>query len=88
MTKQDAYKIVYNDILNRDIGLFLGRFDAKNGKHEFMHGIGTLMDFIAYESSEADYDNFQEIWFENFQKSILIKQKKYDIIGSKSEERK
>ena len=35
-----------------------------------MHGIGTLMDFIAYESSEADYDDFQEIWFENFQKSI------------------
>ena len=29
MTKQDAYRIVYNDILNRDIGLFLGRFDAK-----------------------------------------------------------
>lgn len=70
MTKQDAYKIVYNDILNRDIGLFLGRFDAKNGKHEFMYGIGTLMDFIAYESSEADYDNFQKIWLENFQKSI------------------
>lgn len=63
MTKQDAYKIVYNDILNRDIGLFLGRLNGK-------HGIGTLMDFIAYESSEADYDNFQEIWFENFQKSI------------------
>ena len=70
MTKQDAYKIVYNDILNRDIGLFLGRFDAKNGKSEFMYGIATLMDFIAYESSEADYDDFQEIWFENFQKSI------------------
>ena len=70
MTKQDAYRIVYNDILNRDIGLFLGRFDAKNGKSEFMYGIGTLMDFIAYESSEADYDDFQKIWFENFQKSI------------------
>ena len=69
MTKQEAYKIVYNDILNRDIGLFLGRFDAKNGKPEFMYGISTLMEFIAYESSEKDYD-FQEIWFENFQKSI------------------
>ena len=69
-TKQDAYKIVYNDILNRDIGLFLGRFDAKNGKSEFMYGIATLMDFIAYESSEADYDDFQKIWSENFQKSI------------------
>ena len=70
MTKQEAYKIVYNDILNRDIGLFLGRFDAKNGKPEFMYGISTLMEFIAYESSKKDYDDFQEIWFENFQKSI------------------
>ena len=70
MTKQDAYRIVYNDILNRDIGLFLGRFDAKNGKSEFMYGIATLIDFISYESSEADYDDFQKIWSENFQKSI------------------
>lgn len=70
MTKQDAYRIVYNDILNRDIGLFLGRFDAKNGKIEFMHGISVLMDFISFESSEADYEDFQKIWYENFQKSI------------------
>ena len=70
MTKQEAYRIVYNDILNRDIGLFLGKFDAKNGKPEFMYGISTLMDFIAYESSEADYEDFQKLWFENFQKSI------------------
>lgn len=70
MTKQEAYKIVYNDILNRDIGLFLGSFDAKNGKSEFMHGINTLMEFIAYESSKKDYDGFQKIWFDNFQKSI------------------
>ena len=70
MTKQEAYRIVYNDILNRGIGLFLGQFDAKNGKPEFMYGISTLMDFIAYESSEKDYDDFQKIWFENFQKSI------------------
>ena len=34
MTKQDAYKIVYNDILNLYIGLFVGLFDAKNGSHE------------------------------------------------------
>lgn len=70
MTKQDAYRIVYNDILNRDIGLFLGRFDAKNGKPEFMYGISTVMEFIALECSEEDYEDFQQIWFENFQKSI------------------
>lgn len=70
MTKQEAYKIVYNDILNRDIGLFLGRFDAKNGDPKFIYGISTVMEFIALECSEKDYDDFQKIWFENFQKSI------------------
>ena len=75
MTKQDAYKIVYNDILNRDIGLFLGRFDAKNGMPEFMYGISTLMEFIAYESGETNYYDFQKIWFENFQKSIYNAEK-------------
>ena len=70
MTKQEAYKIVYNDILNRDIGLFLGRFDAKNGDPKFIYGISTVMEFIALEYSEKDYDDFQKIWFENFQKSI------------------
>lgn len=34
MTKQDAYKIVYNDILNRDIGLFLGRFDTETTRRK------------------------------------------------------
>lgn len=70
MTKQDAYRIVYNDILNRDIGLFLGEFDAKNGDFGFMNGIGTVMEFIALEVSEADYEDFQKIWLENLKKSI------------------
>ena len=70
MTKQDAYRIVYNDILNRDVRMFLGTFDAKNGSNEFMHGIATVMEFIAYECSEADYESFQEIFFKNFQESL------------------
>lgn len=70
MTKQEAYNIVYNDIINRGVGLFCGRFDAVHGRHEFMHGISTVMDFIAFESSEQDYENFQEIWSTNFQESI------------------
>lgn len=70
MTKQDAYRIVYNDILNRDIGLFVGHFDAVNGNREFMYGISTVMEFIALESSEADYNAFQDIWYKNFQESL------------------
>lgn len=70
MTKQEAYKIVYNDILSRDIGLFVGKFDAIHGSEQFMFGISALMDFIAFESSEADYEDFQKIFYSNFQKSI------------------
>lgn len=70
MTKQDAYRIVYNDILNRGIGLFTGTFDAKNGNEKYMYGINAVMEFLAYESSEQDYEDFQNIWDENFQKSL------------------
>lgn len=70
MTKQDAYRIVYNDILNRDVRLFLGCFDAKNGSKNYMHGIETVMEFIAYECSEAEHESFQEIFFKNFQESL------------------
>lgn len=70
MDKRDAYRIVYNDILNLGVGLFVGKFDAKHGSENFMHGIATVMDHIAYESSEADYESFQKIWLDNFQKSL------------------
>lgn len=70
MNTKDAYRIVYNDIMNRGGGLFQGVFDAKNGKKSFMYGISTVMEFIAYEVGEKELENFQDIFFENFQKSI------------------
>lgn len=70
MTKQDAYRIVYNDILNHGCELFQGTFDARNGSKDFMHGICTLMECIAYQVSEQDYKDFNKIWCENFQKSL------------------
>ena len=30
-TLQNAYKIVYDDIVNSGVGLFTGNFDSKNG---------------------------------------------------------
>lgn len=70
MTKQDAYRIVYNDILNCGCGLFQGKFDARNGNDKFMYGINTVMELIAYNVSEQDYEDFQEIWHKNFEKSL------------------
>lgn len=67
---QNAYKIVYDNIVNSDVGLFTGNFDSKNGSKNFMYGIYTVMEFIAYNASEQDYDDFEEIWYKNFTKSI------------------
>ena len=68
-TLQNAYKLVYNDMVKCG-GLFVGQFDAKNGNKEFMYGIGTIMEFIALNAGEEIYDDFEKIWSENFEKSL------------------
>lgn len=69
-TLQNAYKLVYDDIVNSGVGLFTGNFDSKNGNKNFMYGICTVMEFIAYNASEQDWKDFEEIWFKNFIKSL------------------
>ena len=68
-TIQDAYRIVYNDILNSGCDLLVGKYDAKNGNEKFMYGISTVMEFIAYRVSEADGDAFSDLFVKNMIKS-------------------
>ena len=68
-TLQNAYKLVYNDMVKCG-GLFVGRFDAKNGNKNFMYGIGTVREFIALSAGEEIYDDFEKIWSESFEKSL------------------
>lgn len=68
-TVQDAYRIVYNDILNKDIGLFLGKFDAKHGDFPFMFGIETVMEFIAKNVSDEDGKDFTTLFIDNLKAS-------------------
>lgn len=68
-TLQNAYRLVYNDMVKCG-GLFVGRFDAKNGNKKFMYGIGTIMEFIALNAGEEIYDDFEKIWSENFIESL------------------
>lgn len=68
-TLKNAYKLVYDDMV-KSSGLFVGQFDAKNGNKNFMYGIGTIMEFIALNAGEQTYDDFEKIWFENFEKSL------------------
>lgn len=68
-TLQDAYRIVYNDILNSECNLLLGVYDAKNGNEHFMYGINTVMEWIAYRVSEENGDAFSEMFYKNMNES-------------------
>jgi hypothetical protein len=73
---QDAYRIVFNDMMNSGCGLLVGQYDAKNGKEEFMHGIATVMEWIAYRVSEEQGDDFSDLFVKNLiesEKKVLTK---------------
>lgn len=56
----------------KNCNLFMGKYNAKYGKQEFMYGVGTVMEFIAYEISEETYENFSK----EFTKNMLDSQAK------------
>lgn len=64
-TVQDAYRIVLNDILNNGCEMFVGKYDAKNGSEKFMHGIGTVVEYIAYKVSDEDGSAIENLFVKN-----------------------
>ena len=50
-------------------GLFIGRYDAKNGSPVFMHGISAVMEYLAYTVSEEYGDKFSDEFVNNLIKS-------------------
>ena len=52
--------------------MFEGRYDAKNGNSEFMHGILTVMECLAYRVSDEYGDNFSDTFIQNL---IISEQK-------------
>lgn len=56
-----------------ECGLFCGRYDAENGSAEFMHGIETVMEYLAYLVSDEYGAEFEEVFLKNLIKS----EKKY-----------
>lgn len=52
-----------------ECGLFYGRYDAKNGSAEFMHGIATVMEYLAYLVSDDYGAEFEDAFLKNMIKS-------------------
>ena len=73
MELKDAYKEVLKDIVSNGPEMFMGKYDARNGKPEFMYGISTLMEWIAYKTEDEYAIRFMD---EEFIKNMIKSQKK------------
>lgn len=64
-TVKEAYRIVLNDILNNGSGMFVGKYNAKHGSAEFMYGISTVMEYLAYSICDEEGDAFSNLFIKN-----------------------
>ena len=67
MNTNEAYKIVYQDMLNSGCGLLFGKYDAKNGNKGFMYGICSVMEWISERAGELD--TFNNMFLKNMSES-------------------
>ena len=66
--RKEEIKVLLEEM--KQIGVFNGTFDAKNGSWEFMHGVACVMEYLAYQVSEEYGEKFSEEFFKNMEKSI------------------
>lgn len=65
--KQIVKKII-EDLMKQN-GLFAGNYDTVNGNPEFMYGISTLLEYIAYSIDENFGNDVEDIFVKNMIKS-------------------
>lgn len=68
MSKEEVLKELLEEM--KQIGIFNGKFDAKNGSWEFMNGVGTVMEYLAYKVSDEYGEEFEHEFSKNFAKSL------------------
>lgn len=56
--------------------LFVGKYDAKNGNKDFMYGVASVMECLAYMIDDECGYNFSHEFYEN----MLTSEEKLDII--------
>lgn len=70
MTTAQAYQIVLRDIVDKDCGLLVGRFDAQHGNKSFMYGIETVMEHLAHMAGPDTEEKFMALFEKNFLESL------------------
>lgn len=67
MTREEVIKQLIEEMSG--CGLFVGKYDAENGSKQFMYGVNTVMEYLAYQVSENYGEQFCEMFFENMTES-------------------
>jgi hypothetical protein len=65
--EREIIKKVVEDM--KGCGLFIGRYDATNGSPVFMHGVSTVMEYLAYLVSDSYGEQFSDEFLNNLIKS-------------------
>ena len=70
MTIAQAYQIVLRDIVDKDCGLLVGRFDARHREKSFMCGVLTTMEYLANMADPDTEEKFMALFEKNFLESL------------------
>lgn len=65
--KQTIRKVIETIMQNE--GLFAGNYDAINGNPEFMYGISSLLEYLAYSVDENFGNEIEDTFIKNMLKS-------------------
>ena len=57
------------ETIMEDNGLFAGNYDAINGNLEFMYGISSLLEYLAYSVDENFGNDVEDVFVKNILKS-------------------
>ena len=63
MATKEEYRHVLADLLQ--VRMFTGIYDAEHGDEHFMHGINTVMAYIADQVSDDTCDNVEDLFLTN-----------------------
>lgn len=63
MTREEMIKNLIKEM--SECGLFIGKYDTKHGSASFMHGVLTVMEYLANEVSEEYRDEFTSMFLQN-----------------------
>ena len=63
MTREEMIKDLIEEMSK--CGLFIGKYDTKHCKGNFMYGVLTVMEYLTNEVSEEYRDEFTDIFLQN-----------------------